>query len=292
MVAELPSNPCIQPEIDSARQKKIKLEESIESLKSSLSQAETRLEVKTMNLDADLALKKQIEAASRKKAREEAEAEAKKERKEKRLRDQRAKIREEERAKWFQSGEEQRRRDEKKQKRSGETKEERMQREFKAYLDKLNAEQPSGGKRQKVSDDSAQKEEQAQEEHGMETVVQQMEEIHINDLEQPKDIHWEDQMGDQPEALQVIIPSRLPHYLPFFGPHYYRSPHPVELVTSGTSLDFIKPDQFKGQPIRSEGTIKIPGYRAPMFPPMPILEVLRHTSLTDPKDLHIISRLE
>jgi len=60
----------------------------------------------------------------------------------------------------------------------------------------------------------------------------------------------------------------------------------------GTSLDFIKFDQSKGHPLRSEGTIRIPGYRAPMFPPMMIPEVLRHTSLSDLKDLHIISRLE
>jgi len=101
IMAELPSNPSIQSEIDSAHQKKIKLEESIESLKSSLSEAETWLEIKTMNLAADLALKKRIEAASKKKAREEAETEAKRERREKRLKDQRAKIREEERAKWL-----------------------------------------------------------------------------------------------------------------------------------------------------------------------------------------------
>jgi len=194
-----------------------------------------------MNLAADLALKKRIEAASKKKAREEAETEAKRERREKRLRDQRAKIREEERAKWLQLGEEQRKRDERKLKRSGESKEERMQREFQVYLDELKAEQPSGGKKQKVSDDSAQKEEQAQGKHGMETVVQQLEETHIDDLEQPEDLHQEDQMEDQPEALQVIVPSRLPHYPPFIGPHHYRSPHPVELVTPGISLEFIKP---------------------------------------------------
>jgi len=99
-------------------------------------------------------------------------------------------------------------------------------------------------------------------------------------------------MVDQPEALQVIVPSRLPHYPPFFGPHHYRSPHPVELITPGTSVDFIKSDQSKGHPLKSDGTIRIPGYRAPMFPPMMIPEVLRHTSLLDPKDLHIISTLE
>jgi len=115
-----------------------------------------------------------------------------------------------------------------------------MQREFQVYLDELNAEQPSGGKKQKVSDDSAQKEEQAQEEHGMEIVIQQLEEIHIEDLDQPEDLKQESQMGNQLEALQVIVPSRLPHYPPFFGPHHYRSFYPVELVTPGTSLDFIK----------------------------------------------------
>jgi len=113
----------------------------------------------------------------------------------------------------------------------------------------------------------------------METVVQQMEEIHIDDQEQP-------------EALQVIVPSRLPHYPPYYGPHHYRSLHPVELVTPGISLEFMKAGQSEGQSTRSDGTIKIPGYRAPMFPPMPIPEVFRYISLTDPKDLHIISRLE
>jgi len=66
----------------------------------------------------------------------------------------------------------------------------------------------------------------------------------------------------------------------------------VKLVTAGTSLDFIKPDQSEGQPIRRKGTIKISGYKPPMFPPMMIPEVLRHTTLTDLKDLHIISRLK
>jgi len=235
---------------------------------------------------------KQIEAVSAKKAIKEAEAKRKRERRAERLREHRAKIREEERAKRLQSGEEQRKRDEKKQKRSGETKEERMQREFKVYLDELNAEQPSSGKKQKVSDDSPWKEEQAQEEHGMEIVVQQMEEIHIEDLDQPEDLNQENQMGDQPEALQVIEPSGLPHYPPFLGPHHYQSFYPVELVTPGTSLDFIKSDQSKGHLLKSGGTIKIPRYRAPMFPPMVISEVLRHTSLSDLKDLHMISRLE
>jgi len=279
MVAELPLNPSIQSEIDSAYQKKNELKESIESLKNSLAEAEKRLEIKTMNLAADVALKKRIEAASKKKAREAAEAEAAKERKEKRLRDQRAKIREEERAKSFQMGEEIRKHDAEKLKRSGETKEERMQKEFQVYLDELNAEQLSDRKKQKVSDVSAQIKEQAQEEQRMESVAQQLEGIHIKDIVQP-------------EALQMIIPSRLPHYLPSFGPHHFRSSHPIELITPGTSLNFIKPVQPKGQPTRSERKVKIPGYKAPMFPPMPIPKVLRHTSLTDPKDLHMISRLE
>jgi len=147
MMAELPSNPSIQSEIDSAHEKKIILEESIKSLNSSLSQSEELLQVRTLNIEVDLALMKQIEAASGKKAREEAEAEAKRERREKKLRDQRAKIREEERAKWLQMGEEQRKRDKKKQKQSGETKEESMLREFRVYLDELKAEQPSDAKK-------------------------------------------------------------------------------------------------------------------------------------------------
>jgi len=147
MMAELPSNPSIQSEIDSAQQKKIKLEESVEFLKNSLSEAEKQLEIKTMNLAADLALKRRIEAASKKKAREEAETEAKRERREKRLREQREKIQEEERARLFQMGEEQRKRDERKLKRSGESKEEKMQKEFQVYLHELSTEQPSGRKK-------------------------------------------------------------------------------------------------------------------------------------------------
>jgi len=242
MLAELPSNPSIQPEIDSARQKKIKLEESIKSLKSSLSESETLLQVKTMNIEVDLALKKQIEVASVKKAIEEVEADRKRERRAERLREQRAKIQEEERAKRFKSREKQRKCDEKKEKQSGESKEERKKREFRVFLDELNAEQPSGEKKQKVADDSAQQEEQAQEEHNLDIIAQQLEEIHIEDLEQPRDLFQEDQMADQPEALQFVVPFRLPHYPPFFGPHHYRSPHPVELITPGTSVDFIKSD--------------------------------------------------
>jgi len=41
-----------------------------------------------------------------------------------------------------------------------------------------------------------------------------------------------------------------------------------------------------------DGTLRIPERKALPFPSIPISEVLLHTHLTDPKDLHVITRLE
>jgi len=111
-------------------------------------------------------------------------------------------------------------------------------------------------------------------------------------LQQLEDLNQGYQSTDQPNALQVIVPSRLPFYPPFFSPHPYRGPHHLELITPGTPSHSMQSDHSQGHLIKSDGTIRIPRHRAPLFSPMMISEVLRHTSLSDPKDLHIILRLE